>query len=454
MKKLRVVLSVLLAFALLLTLVSCASSSKNSDEEEEPKTRRSRSSDADEEEDVSRSDAETGAIAPDGESVTSDGKEQTSAEPEKTSKKDIKVGFIFLHDENSAYDMNFIEAAQAACAALGVNYVLKRNIDEMSVCYETCEDLIDQGCNLIFADSYGHESYLIQAAKQHPDVEFCHASGVMAHTEGLANFHNAFAAVYEGRYLTGVAAGMKLNQLRDAGKLKGDVPKLGYVGTFTYEEVISSYTAFFLGARSVCPDVYMDVTFTGSWYDISLEKAAAEKLISLGCDLLSQHSDSEGVPIVCEKAGVPDVGYNVYYQTACPNTYIACSGIDWQPYFEYIITQAMNNAPMPADWTGSLKTGSIRISHINEAAAAPGTSQKIDEVKQQLISETLHVFDTSAFTVNGQTLTTCYANVDIDMDYNKDTQVVSDGYYHESEFRSAPYFDVEIDGITLLDRNY
>ena len=192
---------------------------------------------------------------------------------------DIKVGFIFLHDENSTYDLNFMNAAEAACKNLGVEYVFKKNIPEDQKCYDAAAELAEEGCNIIFADSFGHESYIIEAAKEFPDVQFCHSTGTLAHTENLSNYHNAFASIYEGRYLAGIAAGLKLNEMIANGDFTADEAKMGYVGAFTYAEVISGYTSFFLGARSVCPSVTMDVTFTGSWYDETAEKEAANTLI-------------------------------------------------------------------------------------------------------------------------------------------------------------------------------
>ena len=295
---------------------------------------------------------------------------------------------------------------------------------------------------------------MIQAAKDFPDVQFCHSTGTKAHTEKLSNFHNAFASIYEGRYLAGVAAGMKLNEMIDAGEVKADEAKMGYVGAFTYAEVISGYTSFYLGAKSVCPSVTMEVTFTGSWYDEALEKEAANKLIAGGCKLISQHADSMGAPTACELAGVPTVSYNGSTESACPNTFIVSSRIDWTPYFELIIQAATGGAAIDPDWTGTLKTGSVVLTDLNEKVAAKGTAEKIAEVTKQLEDGTLHVFDTAAFTVDGKTLTSYMADVNTDANNEGDTEAVADGYFHESEYRSAPYFNVQIDGITLLDKNF
>ena len=367
---------------------------------------------------------------------------------------DFKVGFIMLHDENSTYDLNFINAAKEACEKLGVEYKIITNVPEGQECYDKAADLAADGYNIIFADSFGHEDYMIQAAKEFSDVEFCHSTGTKAHTEGLANYHNAFASIYEGRYLAGVAAGMKLNEMIESGEFTADEAKIGYVGAFTYAEVISGYTSFFLGARSVCPTATMEVTFTGSWYDETAEKEGAQKLIQNGCKLISQHADSMGAPTACETAGVPDVSYNGSTEAACPNTYLISSRIDWAPYYEYAITKAMNGETIDADWTGTLATGSVVLTDLNENVAAEGTAEAIAEATEKLEKGELHVFDCSTFTLAGQAVTSYMADVDTDADYTPDTEVIVDGYFAESTFRSAPYFDLQIDGIKLLDTNF
>ena len=359
-----------------------------------------------------------------------------------------------LHDENSTYDNNFITAAKEVCKKLEIsdeNCIIKTNIPEGQECYDTACDLADAGCNIIFADSFGHEDFMIQAAKEFPEVEFCHATGTKAHTEDLPNYHNAFASIYEGRYLAGVAAGMKLNQMIENGDIKEDEAKIGYVGAYTYAEVISGYTSFFLGARSMCPSATMEVTFTGSWYDETAEKEAANKLINNGCVLISQHADSMGAPTACEQAGVPDVSYNGSTISACPNTFIVSSRINWEPYYEYAITAVAAGEEFEPDWTGNISTGSVVLTEVNEKVAAPGTAEKIEEIKQQLVDQKIYVFDTTKFTVDGKNLDSYMADVDTDPNYEGDTEAIYDGFFHESEDRSAPYFDLKIDGITLLD---
>lgn len=374
-----------------------------------------------------------------------------------TNLEDIKIGFIFLHDENSTYDKNFIDAANAAKEALGLSddqVIFKTNIPESSECYEAAADLADRGCNIVFADSFGHEQYMAQAAAEFPDVQFCHATGTTAHTAGLDNFHNAFASIYEGRYLAGIAAGMKLNEMIADGEFTEDEAKIGYVGAYTYAEVISGYTSFYLGAKSVCPSVTMEVQFTGSWYDETAEKEAANTLISRDCKLISQHADSMGAPTACESAGVPNVSYNGSTVSACPNTFIVSSKIDWAPYFEYIVNCVANGEAIAADWCKGTGEGSVVLTELNDAVAAEGTAEAIAEAEEKLVSGELHVFDTTTFTVDGAALDSYMADVDTDADYTPDTEVISDGYFHESEMRSAPYFDLRIDGITTLNEMF
>ncbi len=382
-----------------------------------------------------------------GKTTTEDKKDDQAAEK-------LKVGFIFLHDENSTYDKNFIDAAVEACKNMDVEMVQKTQIPESNAAYDAAVELIEvEECDIIFADSFGHESFLMQAAEEYPEVEFCHATGTQAHTSDLDNFHNAFASIYEGRYMAGVVAGLKLNEMIENKEITEKEAKMGYVGAFTFAEVISGYTSFYLGAKSVCPSVTMDVKFTGSWYDEQKEKQAAQALIDGGCVLISQHADSMGSPTACENAKVPNVSYNGSTAAACPETFLISSRINWVPYFEYMITQVQNGDAIDADWTGTLETGSVVVTELGKNVAE-GTADKLAAVEKGLKDGSINVFDTANFTVGGETLTSYKADVDFDAAYEKDTEVIEDGIFYESKHRSGPYFDLEIDGITLLDRNY
>ncbi len=377
-----------------------------------------------------------------------------------------KFGFIFLHDEKSTYDKNFIDAAKEACKNKNVTPVLMTNIEEGEACYAAAKELVNKGCKGVFADSFGHEDFMIQAAKDYKDVQFAHATGTKAHTEKLSNFHNAFASIYEGRYVAGVAAGMKLNAMIAAGDITTEQALMGYVGAYPYAEVVSGYTSFYLGAKSVCDSAKMVVRYTNSWYDEQAENSTATTLIENDkCVLISQHADSQGAPSVCEAKKVPNVFYNGE-NTSLTNSYLTSSRINWVPFFEYFIENTLSGTTMEYDWTGTFSNGAVENFSVNEKVAAAGTKAKMDEVTAALKAGTLNVFDTSKFTVStfgdGKTtftnlnatvdadghVTSYMADVNTDANYTGDTEVVANGVFQESKFRSAPYFDIRIDGIT------
>ena len=373
---------------------------------------------------------------------------------------DFKIGMICLHDENSTYDNNFIQALKSAQKGMGLKdeqVVIVTGIGEDSKCYDTAVDLAkNKGCKIIFADSFGHEPFMKQAALEYPDVQFCHATGTSSKFAEIANFHNAFASIYEGRYLAGIAAGMKLNEMIADGKITADQAVIGYVGAFTYAEVVSGMTSFFLGARSVCPSATMKVRYTGSWYDQAKEQEAATSLIEKDkCVLISQHADSLGAPTACELAGVPNVSYNGSTYSAGENTFIISSAINWAPYFQYIIESVVKGEANDTDWCGDIAANSVVLTGINMGVAAEGTAEKIQEAIKGFEAGTLHVFATDAFTMNGEHLTEYLA--DVDGDFTGETNVIHDGYFDESNahlFRSAPYFDIIIDGVTNLNTNF
>lgn len=365
---------------------------------------------------------------------------------------DFKVGFIFLHDDKSTYDKNFMDAAKQVQEVLGLTndqVLFKYPVNEEDECPVAVEYLVEQGCDVIFADSFGHENGMLQIAAQYPDVQFCHATGTQAHTSELDNVHNAFASIYEGRFLAGIAAGLKLNEMIEEGKITKEQAVMGYVGAFPYAEVKSGYTAFYLGAKSVCPSVTMKVNFTNSWYSVDAERQNALALINDGCVLISQHADSMGAPSACEEKGIPNISYNGSTYKDCPETFIVSSRINWAPYFMYMIKCVVTGTEIADDWCGGLAEGSVVLTDINSKAAAEGTKEAIEDAIAKMKAGTLHVFDTSTFKVDGKTLTSYLADVDTDPAFTPDTEVIADGYFHESEKRSAPYFDIDIDGITI-----
>ena len=362
-------------------------------------------------------------------------------------KEDLKVGLIFIGDENEGYTAAHYNGAKEMQANLGLNddqLVVKWNTPEDETAQDAAMDLADQGCQIVFATSFGHEPYVIEAAKEYPDVQFCHATGYQAVSSGLPNMHNYFTSIYEARYVSGVVAGMKLNQMIEDGTVSKDACKIGYVGAFPYAEVISGYTSFFLGARSVCPDVTMEVKYTNSWASFDLEKEAADALISDGCVLISQHADTTGAPTACQAAGVPCVGYNISMTATAPDEALTSSTNDWGVYMTEAVQHVLDGTAIPSDWCKGFSDGAVAITELNEKAVAPGTAEKVKEVEDALAAGMLHVFDTSTFTVNGETIDS-YKKEGSDIEY------ISDGYFHESEYGSAPAFDILIDGISSIE---
>ena len=390
-----------------------------------------------------------------GDSSSAPASDSSSAANTDVDYSKVKVGLICLHDENSTYDNNFIQALKDTQAKLGLKddqVLIKTNIPEDDKGLTAAQELADAGCNIIFADSFGHEDFIMQAAQEFPNVQFCHATGTHSKTANIKNFHNAFASIYEGRYLAGIAAGMKLNEMIKDGKIKAEEAKIGYVGAYDYAEVVSGFTSFFLGARSVCESATMKVTYTKSWFDIALEREAALSLINDGCVLISQHADSEGAPKACEEKKVPNIAYNIDTSSMGPNTAIISSKINWSPYYELAITAVAKGEEFATDWCGTLATGSVQLTKLNETVAAEGTQKALDEATAKLEKGEIKVFDTATFTVDGKKLDSYKADVIPDANFEPDTEVIKEGAFHESDvegMRSAPYFAIKyIDGIS------
>ena len=364
--------------------------------------------------------------------------------------EDIKMGLICIGDENSGYDVNFIDAARKALDSLGLSedqLIIKYNSGDGELAYDAAVDLAENGCNYIFADSFGHEDYVIQVASEYPEIQFSHATGYKAASSGLANMHNAFASIYEGRYVAGVVAGMKLNAMIADGTITEDQAQIGYVGAFPFAEVISGYTSFFLGVRSVCPTATMAVQYINNWGDFALEKEVAEALIgTYNCVLISQHADTTGAPTACEAAGVPCVGYNISMIPTAPTTALVSSRIDWSAYIAYAIQSIIDGQNFDTDWSQGFAEGAVALTELNEAAIAEGTAEAVADVEAKLISGEIEVFDTATFTIGGLTPEE-FAETEAGAAY---AEHIYDGAFHESDTQSAPYFDIIIDGIEEL----
>ena len=377
---------------------------------------------------------------------------------------EVKIGVILVHDDNTGYDFAHISGVKTAAAALGISedqIIWKYNISEDESCYDTATDLVEQGCTYIFSDSYGHQSYMQQAASENPEVTFVAMTGDTAGLSGLANFKNAFNHTYQSRYVSGVVAGMKLAELIADGKVAdtnkdstGNI-KIGYVGAYPYAEVVSGYTAFYLGVKSVVSNVVMSVSFTNSWYDPTAEAEAANALVSSGCIIISQHADSTGAPAACEallNAGttVYSVGYNVSMLSVAPNAALTSAQNDWSVYYTYAFGQALKGEVIATDWAEGYNQGAVMISELG-ASCAEGTAEKVAQVEAAIKDGSFQVFDCSTFTVGGQAVTT-YLAIDTNGDWAGDTgEAIENGVFYESKLRSAPYFGLRIDGITQLN---
>ena len=431
MKKFLRVLGAMLALAMLLSLAACGS---------------------------------TASTAATGES----GSEATAAA------SNLKVGVILIGDETEGYSAAHINGIKAAAAELGMSddqIVWKYKIPEGAECSDAAEDLVGQGCNLIISNSYGHQTYMVEVAEKYPDITFVSMTGDFAALTGLDNFKNAFTAIYQSRYVSGVVAGMKLKELIESGTLTpenqpnsfdadGNV-KIGYVGAFPYAEVVSGYTAFYLGAKSVWPQTVMEVMYTNSWFDIDKEGAAAEALIANGSVIVGQHADSTGAPAATQKlkdAGTIcySVGYNIDMLETAPTAALTSATNVWEAYYKEAFTDAMNGEEIPVDWAKGYDDGAVAITELGPECAE-GTADKVAEVEAALKDGSLHVFDTSTFTVGGETVTSApvdltfydYSTGDAVVVYQGETkEAIHDGYFDESTLRSAPYFTLRVDGIT------
>lgn len=396
--------------------------------------------------------------------------EEVSEEPvaEGVDVTAIKVGQICVEDENSGYDAAHIEGLATAMKNLGMDpatqLTLVVDIPEDETCYDTAVDEAEGGCGIIFSDSYGHQTYMQQAASEYADVTFVACTGDMAAPSGLANLKNIFPHTYESRYVSGVVAGMKLKEMMDAGTVTD--PYVGYVGAYPYAEVVSGYSAFFLGVRSIVPEAHMDVQFTNSWYDPTAEGAAAEALISKGCSIISQHADSTGAPSAVQAAHdngkeVYCVGYNIDMRAVAPDVALTSAQNNWSVLYEHMLKCYIDGTEIPTDFSAGINEDAVMISELGDACAE-GTAEKVEETWAGIKDGSIKVFDTAAFTVqptdNGSYavdaeghLTSAFA-LDSDGDWvNDNGEAIVDGAFVESQLRSAPYFSLDIDGITKLN---
>ena len=379
---------------------------------------------------------------------------------------DLKIGVILVGDETEGYTKAHMDGIKDAAKELGIaddQIIWKYKIEETDAVTEAGKQLINDGCTYIFSNSYGHQDYMLGLAKENSDIHFVSMTGDTADKNGLPNFSNAFTRVYESRYVSGVVAGLKLQELIDAGKVadknkddSGNI-RIGYVGAYPYAEVVSGYTAFYLGIKSVVPNVVMDVQYTSSWFDFDKEKAAAELLMNRGCIIIGQHADSAGAPTAVQEAFkngevAYSVGYNVSMLDVAPDAALTSASNNWKVYYKDAFEFALKGENIPTNWAEGYDKDAVGITELG-ASVAEGTQAKVEETVAKIKSGELKVFDTKTFTVGGAEVTEAFAT-DTDGDWVNDADnVVYDGYYHESDVRSAPAFNLRIDGITELNPN-
>ncbi|MDD4324725.1 MAG: BMP family ABC transporter substrate-binding protein [Eubacteriales bacterium] len=322
--------------------------------------------------------------------------EEASEEPDGTlTLETVKVGFIHHTDpSDQGYVMTLNQGAEKMQADLGLRddqVITKFNIPESSDAEAAALELVEQGCNIIFATSFGHEQYLLNVAKDHPEVEFAHATGYQAAGSGLANMHNFFSDFYQARYLSGIAAG-----------LKTETNKLGYVAAQPFAECISGYCGFYLGALSVNPDVTMEVKYTYSWNDPVTETQAAVALIQSGCDILGHHTASASVATAAQQNGVYHVGYTTDMRDVAPDASLTSAVFDWSIPFKSMVEQVVAGEAIPADWTGGLAEGACDISPLNEDIIAPGTKEAIEEARDKIVNTDWDVFTGPLYNNEGE----------------------------------------------------
>jgi basic membrane protein A len=426
-------------------------------------------------------------------STTNSSTTTTSVDPSTYPEK-RKIGVVLIGDETEGYSEAHIAGIDAAAAKLGISdrITYKTKVLEDNGCATAINDLLSDDCGLIVSNSYGHQDFMAPAAIDNPDATFISMTGdYAALVPNVTNFKNAFVSIYEARYVSGIVAGMKLKELAEANKLdttfnqdgKGNW-KIGYVGAFKYSEVVSGYTSFYLGVKSVISNVTMKVQFTNSWFDISKEGAAANALVKDGCVVIGQHADSTGAPSkvqallntardddASKKYVCYSVGFNIDMIPTAKDAALTSALNNWEVYYEYAFRQYLNKGTIDTDWCKGYADNAVGISALNTSCAA-GTQAAVDAAVTAIKAGTLHVFDTSKFTVNGSHITT---NIIDFTKYNYSTNpatlmyagekketIKTDGsvsYFSESTFRSAPYFSVgldtsynmiDIDGISQL----
>lgn len=392
--------------------------------------------------------------------------------------KTLNVGAILIGDETEGYSeahIKGIEAAKKTLEAKGakVNVSYEKKVPEGNEVKTKVETLTSAGNNIVITNSYGHQDAFGEGqfdVTAHPTVDYISMTGDRACLSDAANYHNAFNATYQSRYIAGYVAGLKLEEMVNSNSIpaasltaNGDI-KLGYVGAFNFAEVVSGYTGFFLGVQSVVPNVVMDVKYVNSWWDHDAEKSAARDLIANGALIVSGHADSTGAPEACEEAyksgtTVFNVGYNVSMLEAAPSCSLTSATNDWSVYYTHAFFNKITGAAIEKDWSQGYENGAVAITKLNYKCFATSKDELDNKVKAragQVRDGSVKVFDCSKWTVDGEHLdeyyiTDSWSTVIGTQCIKTDNNCTFFDESNASQVRSAPYFDVRIDGITELN---
>ena len=309
----------------------------------------------------------------------------------------LTIGFIYDNDESTPYTYNFSLAKDALEKEFGerVDILTCSNVldEEME---EPLRDLAGKGCDIIFFN--GYSELVMKLAPEYPNIEFCQASYMdMSGVTVPENYHTFKGEAYQGRYVSGIAAGMKIKQMIAEGTITADQAKVGFVAAFPTSEVISGYTAFILGVRSIVPQAVMRVCYTQTWSSYAQEKSAAEHLIDEGCVILSQHTDTIGPAIACEKASenkkeVYFVGFSQSMSEVAPAASLVTSRICWETYILSAVEAMMLDKRIESivsgrihgtDVSAGFERGWVEMIDLNEQVAAPGTQEAMNNAIEQ-----------------------------------------------------------------------
>ena len=323
----------------------------------------------------------------------------------KTADENLTVGFIYDNDEIIPYTYNFMLAKNELEKEYGdrVKIFVKSNVLETEM-DEPVRDLAQNGCDIIFTNTYSLRYK--ELALQYPDIQFCQTSFSTEDTSfSPENYHTFNGLIYQGRYVSGVAAGMKLQQLIDEGAITPDQALVGSVSAFPSAEVISGYTAFLLGVRSVVPQATMRVIYTGIWNSYSREKAAARALIDAGCIVITQHTDTTAPAVACGEASEEKQVYHVSYNQSmidmASESSLTGTCVNWSPYVIGAVEALLNGETIEKyvkgtvhghDMGAGFERGWVKMLELNDAIVAPGTEERINKTIEALRKGKIDVF--------------------------------------------------------------